>query len=95
MKIYGRERSAQSSSHTDSQMSGKNGVSQYAKTASRLVKRVPVFLIAFTLSEGENCPQRKEFQDAEDIKKNVTAEMNGLTLEDIAEFSKPVTHVFK
>jgi hypothetical protein len=42
----------------------------------RLVKIVPVFLI-----EGEDCPQTKRFQDVEDIKKNVTAELNAVPLE--------------
>jgi hypothetical protein len=33
----------------------------------RLVKTIPVFVIACSLSEGENCFQRKEFQDAEEV----------------------------
>jgi hypothetical protein len=73
MKIYGRGRSALSSSHTDSWMSRSNGDSHRAKTSSRLAKTIPVSLIAFSPSYGENCSQRKRFQDVEDIKKNVTA----------------------
>jgi hypothetical protein len=46
MNIYGRGRSAQSSSHTVSWMSRSNGDSHYATTSSRLVKTIPVFLTA-------------------------------------------------
>jgi hypothetical protein len=34
-----------------------------------------------SLSYGENCPQRKRFQDAQDIMKNVTAELNAIPLD--------------
>jgi hypothetical protein len=37
------------------------------------------------LSLGENCTQRTEVQDAEDIKKNLTAEMNAVPLEAFAD----------
>jgi hypothetical protein len=46
MKIYGRGRSAQSSFRTVSRMSRNNGDSHHAKTSSRLVNTIPVFLIA-------------------------------------------------
>jgi transposase len=45
-KIYGRKKSDQSLSHTVSQMSRSSGDSYHAKTSSRLVKTIPVFLIA-------------------------------------------------
>jgi hypothetical protein len=38
---------------------------------------------------------KKRFLDVEDIKKNVTAELNAVRLEPFAEFSKPATNVFK
>jgi hypothetical protein len=46
MKIYGRGRFVQSSSHTDSRMRGSSGDTHRAKTLSRLVKIIPVFLMA-------------------------------------------------
>jgi hypothetical protein len=47
MKICGRGRSAQSSSHTDLWMSKSNADLHYAKASFRLVKTIPVFFIAF------------------------------------------------
>jgi hypothetical protein len=52
----------------------------------------------FSLSCGENCPQRKRFQDVEDIKKNVMAELNAVPLDAFALFKNllnDATHVFK
>jgi hypothetical protein len=34
----------------------------------------------FSLSQGENCPQRRKFQDVEDIKRIVMAEISDLHL---------------
>jgi hypothetical protein len=39
----------------------------------------------FSLSYSENCPQRKGFQDIENIKKNVTSELNAVPLESFAD----------
>jgi hypothetical protein len=39
--------------------------------------------------------KRKRFLDVEDIKKNVTAELNTVCLEAFVEFSKPATNIFK
>jgi hypothetical protein len=36
--------------------------------------------LQFSLSKGGNCPQRNRFQDTEDIKKNVMAELNTVPL---------------
>jgi hypothetical protein len=51
MKIYGRGRSAQSSSHTDSRTSRSNGDSYHAKASSRLVKTVQVSRNVFKWAE--------------------------------------------
>jgi hypothetical protein len=84
MKIYGREGCVQISSHTDSRTRRRNGDSHLAKISSILVKIIPIFLIAFSLSQGQNCPQRKRFQDAED-KINVMVELNAVPLDAFAE----------
>jgi hypothetical protein len=76
-------------------MTGNKGVSNHAKASCRLVKTIPVFLIAFLFPKVTTALKGKRFQDAEDIKKNVTANLNALPLEAFAEFSKPATQVFK
>jgi hypothetical protein len=40
------------------------------------------------LSYGGNCPQWKRFQDAEDITKNMTAELNDVPFEAFLTFYK-------
>jgi hypothetical protein len=48
MKIYGRGRSAQSSTHTNSLMSRSSGDSHHTKASSRLIKTIPVFIEIFS-----------------------------------------------
>jgi hypothetical protein len=73
-------------------MAGNKGISNHAKASCRLVKTIPVFLIAFLFPEVTTALKEKRFQDAEDIKKNVTAELNGVRLEAFANcFQNPFT----
>jgi hypothetical protein len=81
MKIYRRRRSAQSSSHTDSRMSRSNGDSYHAKTSFRLVKIILFFLLHFLFPNMKTALKAKRFQDVENIKINVTAELKAVALE--------------
>jgi hypothetical protein len=81
MKIYGRGKSAQSSSHTDSWMNRSNGDSHHPKISYRLGKTIPIFLIAFFFPKVKTALKRKRLKDAEDIKKNIMAELNAVPLE--------------
>jgi hypothetical protein len=50
-----------------------------------LLRQSQLSKLQFSLSEGENCPQRNRFPDAEDVKRNVTAERNIVPLEVFAD----------
>jgi hypothetical protein len=83
MKIYGTRKFSQSSSHIDEQTSRSNGDSHHAKTSSRLVKTIPHFFITFF----SFLPYKKKgFQDAEDLKKTMMAELNAVPLAAFADY---------
>jgi hypothetical protein len=53
----------------------------YAKTSSRLVETIPVFLIALFY-----CPQSKTFQDVTDSEKDVMVKLNAVPFEAFTDY---------
>jgi hypothetical protein len=84
MEIYGRGSCAQNSSHTDSRASRSSGDAS-CQGFIQTCQGNPSFLHCIFLSaKVETALKGKKFQDVEDIKKNVSAELNALPLEAFA-----------
>jgi hypothetical protein len=82
--IYERGRSAQNSSHTDSRVSTSSRDSRHAKNSSRLVEEIPIFLIIFFFfPKVKTGLSGKGFQDTEDVKNNVAAELKAGSFGDL------------
>jgi hypothetical protein len=85
MKIYGKGRSAQSSSHTDSRRSKSNGDFGSFQGFIQSCQGNSCFLYCnFIFPKVKSAFRGKSFHDVEDVKKNVTDELNAVPLEAYA-----------